>query len=388
MPKKLVRKKIPAVERLKLWVRSGGRCAICNRYLLEGKLSARELTFGEMAHVVGQARTKGSPRGLDALPMTERDKADNLMLVCADEHDEIDNRAVVDLFPVETLQKLKRDHENRILHVTGLGPSRRTTILRMLGYINGTPVELERDVAATTVVRSAQRFPLFDMAFDRHSIEVDLRGLPDEATGNAVYYEAAKRIIDRVVEDKLAVGIAQEEVDHLSVFGFARLPLLVYLGAKLDDNIKTDVYQRHRTPEGWTWPTTSRPTKFKIIEPTPKAPEAEAVLVMNISGAVQTSRIPSGVSALPRFVVEVDGADPSSDVIGSVEALVLFETTCRQLFASVEKRHPHVRRLHLFGALPVSAAVVLGRVLNPDVHPKLMTYHLADANYSPALEIG
>ena len=48
------RRSIPATERLKLWVRSGGRCVICNRYLLEGSLSYRELTFGELAHIVGQ----------------------------------------------------------------------------------------------------------------------------------------------------------------------------------------------------------------------------------------------------------------------------------------------------------------------------------------------
>jgi hypothetical protein len=47
------RKALDPVERLKVWVRAGGRCIICNRYLLEGQLSAREVTFGELAHIVG-----------------------------------------------------------------------------------------------------------------------------------------------------------------------------------------------------------------------------------------------------------------------------------------------------------------------------------------------
>jgi hypothetical protein len=41
-------------------------------------------------------------------------------------------------------------------------------------------------------------------------------------------------------------------VHHLSVFAFARLPLLVYLGSCLDDTIATDIYQRHRLNEAWT----------------------------------------------------------------------------------------------------------------------------------------
>jgi hypothetical protein len=84
------RTKISEGERLKVWVRSGGRCAICNRYLLEGDLGASELTFGEMAHIVGQQASERSPRGLEDLDSSERDNADNIVLLCDDEHDEID----------------------------------------------------------------------------------------------------------------------------------------------------------------------------------------------------------------------------------------------------------------------------------------------------------
>ena len=108
---------------------------------------------------------------------------------------------------------------------------------------------------------------------------------------------------------------------------------------------------------------------------------------MNISGTVQTSRIPSQVSKCSMFVVDVAGAEASSDVLNSPETLASFETTCRQLLATIEARHSHIRRLHVFGALPVAAAVMLGRVHNPDVHPNLMTYHLSEAGYLAAIEI-
>ena len=78
----MARKKIPEKEKLKLWVRAGGRSQLCNRYLLDGQMAYRELTFGQTAHMIGQQATAGSPRGLDDdLNKEERDQADNLMLV-------------------------------------------------------------------------------------------------------------------------------------------------------------------------------------------------------------------------------------------------------------------------------------------------------------------
>ena len=120
--KKSGRRSIPESERIKLWVRSGGRCVICNRFLLEGDLSYRALTFGELAHIVGQQAAPGSPRGVDEdLDHADRDTADNLVLVCDDEHDELDKPGSRDLFSVEFIRDLKRRHEERIHHVTGFG---------------------------------------------------------------------------------------------------------------------------------------------------------------------------------------------------------------------------------------------------------------------------
>jgi len=59
-------------------MQTGGRCALCKKYLLEGDLTALPLFLGEMAHMVGQQNTAASPRGKAALPAADRDLADNL----------------------------------------------------------------------------------------------------------------------------------------------------------------------------------------------------------------------------------------------------------------------------------------------------------------------
>jgi hypothetical protein len=81
---------VPVEEKLKLWVRSGGRCAICNRYLLEDEFTAHAVNLAELAHNVGHKPTAGSPRGEDGLAVALRNLADNLLLLCGDHHSVVD----------------------------------------------------------------------------------------------------------------------------------------------------------------------------------------------------------------------------------------------------------------------------------------------------------
>jgi hypothetical protein len=204
---------------------------------MEGRLTRREFMLGDLAHIVGQHQTSGSPRGLADLPADERDKADNLMLICKGDHAEIDRAGSLDVITVEKLRKLKRDHENRIRYLTGLAPDRSTVVLRMVGRVRGNAVELTRDSATTAILRSSDRFPDYRLCLDRHGIEIDLRQLPGEPAAGHRYYTAAKAAIDEVIDHKVVEGVARENIAHLSVFAFARIPLLVYLGSRLDDTI-------------------------------------------------------------------------------------------------------------------------------------------------------
>ncbi|HUP70867.1 MAG TPA: hypothetical protein VM142_13785, partial [Acidimicrobiales bacterium] len=109
---------------------------ICNKYMLEGGVTHREIFLGELAHIVGQKDSEKSPRGKAAnLSQYERDSADNLILVCADEHDEIDNRNVLDAATLAWLHRMKREHEARVKLATSFGPDRRSTVLRMIGNL-------------------------------------------------------------------------------------------------------------------------------------------------------------------------------------------------------------------------------------------------------------
>jgi hypothetical protein len=363
---------------------------VCGRYLLEGQLSARELTFGQAAHIIGKQATGRSPRGLDGdLGDDERNDADNLILMCDDEHSEIDKIGSRDAFTVPFLRELKRKHEDRVRLATSFGEYQRTTPIRMLGTLRGKPVDVGREAVGTAVMANAGRMPRFDLS-TRNAIEIDLRNIAGEEVPTAQYYDSACAAIDRIVDHKVAEAISNEDIVHLSVFAFARLPLLVYLGAKLDDTVPVDIYQKHRATEDWRWPGNDDGSpSFTVTLPQLEPDCDEAVLIVNLSGTIHDSELPAPMSRLARYAITVDGL-PQPDIIQSPTALAAFSTAGRSLLAHLETHgHKHVRLLHLFAAMPLSAAAAFGRIFADEVHPALQLYdRTQDGVYIPAIQVG
>jgi len=378
---------LPELERRKVWVRAGGRCTLCKRYLLEGDLTWQEVPLGEGAHIVGQKRSARSPRGLDPLPENARDTADNVMLACDTCHKEIDHKRAAGVMTVEELRRRKRDHENLIRHLTGLLPDQRTVVLRMLGNVRGKTIELHQDTAAMTVIRSGERFPAFPLCYDRQGVEIDLRTLPGEAAGSTAYYSAARALIDEVFSHKLAEGVVRDHISHLSVFAFARLPLLVYLGARLDDTVQADIYQRHRAHETWQWTEDGPAVDFQVERSGFATEIGEGVLILNLSGTIQPDELPTAVTGLPVWRIAPIGITPHPDILTKRADLDAFEVLVRSLFAELEATAKSTKVLHVFAALPIAAAVMLGRARDPQVHPRLHIYDRTETGYEPVLEV-
>lgn len=377
------------VDRRLLWVRAGGRCTLCKTYLLEGNLSAKEVPLGEGAHIVGREKSEKSARGLHELPVNERDTADNLMLACPSCHNEIDKQLVAGLLDVDFLLAKKREHEADIKQRTGLAKDRRTAIVRMAGEIRGRRVmEMPRDAAAEAVIQSSGRFPHFAESYDRQGVEIDLRDLPGEEPLTDNYYETSRAKIDRAVDNQIRPAIQEGSITHLSVFAFARLPLLVYLGAKLDDSFPLDVYQRHRSSGSWSWPTDVLTASFTVTPSVDGNQDAaEGVLITNLSGTTPLTDLPPDLDGLPNWAIDIDG-DTAEDVFRSPADLAAFVETIRAFFTGLESTHKGIKRLHLFGAMPISSALAFGICLKSDsLRPVVALYDRTPTGYRYALEV-
>jgi hypothetical protein len=96
-----------------LWGRSGNMCAFpdCKKILVvDETLTDDPSVIGEEAHIVAQK--KDGPRGLSELTPEQRDKYDNLILLCSIHHKIVDDQE--HKYTVDQLKEFKANHETWI----------------------------------------------------------------------------------------------------------------------------------------------------------------------------------------------------------------------------------------------------------------------------------
>ncbi|MDH5615181.1 MAG: SAVED domain-containing protein [Acidimicrobiia bacterium] len=371
-----------------LLVRSGGRCTMCYRDLLHSETTWRDVYLGERAHIIGRTPSKGSPRGDHDLDVRLRDDPENLLLLCAACHDDLDHRDNLDVHTVQRLRGIKAAHENRIRQILSIPPGNETTILRLHGTIGESNVIMDRSVAAAAVLEQG-RVARFDLSHEGIGVEVDLRRVPNPDPADPAYYQSSRTAIDRIIGRQLAPAVEDGTLRHLSVFAIARWPLLVYLGARIGDKLDSDIYQRHRATESWAWPRQGPDTQFdwQLVHDG-NTNDGDAVLVLALSAAVHHEEVPASLSGVPSYrIAPAEGATPHYDVIGTRESLKSAERAFREVLADIEHHRKATRRLHVVGAAPLSACVALGRAVTTGVHPTLMLYDRGSNSYQLAMEI-
>ncbi len=367
---------------------------MCGDYLLDGDIGSTETTIGEAAHIKGKRRGRGkskrasrSARHEFLLPGENPDDPDNVMLLCRPHHTQTDAEVNAGTIDVETLRGIKRLHERRTFRATAMAVADRTVVIRVIGDLYGDTIQCSRLEATGACMRAGQRIPDFALALDHATIECDLRGLAGEEAGAPDYFAAACRAIDELVDGKLRDGLVNDHIGHLSIFAFARLPLLVYLGSRLGDAVSTDVYQRSRVTESWDWLESDHEAGFTVSAPEPSE-EAEAVVLLNVSGTIQRDELPRSLQAMPAYEIRADdNTVADANVIRSQADLKRFELAFYELLGHIEERHKTVQTLHLVAAAPLTAAISVGRTINPQVFDSIAVYHRNGDDYEVALRL-
>lgn len=372
------------VRRL-IWVRAGGRCIVCNAYLVSNHLDdgAAVRQIGEVAHIAGKSAL--GPRGVSKTPLANRDAPENLILLCPNHHTEADTGRLTDpQYTEEFLRSRKKSKEAWIEFVTGLSPQQTTTVLRLSGDVRGSTCLIEQREAAEATMRWALRTPSYLRDPRGVGLTIDLTNVPQPGTD--VYWETCSRAIDAEVE-RLRESARMGDTTHVSVFAFALIPVLVALGYALDDTIDTDVYSRHRGSDSWHWDPHADAVEFAWSIPD-TAGAVEAAVIVNASGTIQPIELPQDAHDLPCIVVEPTGSHtPSPTTCASRRTLDSFTEAFRGLLAELE-RHKHIRHLHLFLAAPIAIAVNIGRIWPRDnAAPSLTVYHRTNNSYQRAITL-
>jgi len=369
---------------LELWVRAGGRCEFhgCPDYLLQDKLTTNSAKLADIAHIV--ARSKKGPRGDDPLPLSARNEIDNLFLACTKHHRMIDNKKLVRKCPKSLLIEYKRSHEERIKYVTGLGDEHETVVVRLISKIRGRTVSISNEEIRKAVLTSAGRYPRY--LGGEHHIEIDLTSLPETDQG---FWEVGKARIKDIVNRRLVPAIENKEARHLSVFAFARIPFIAYLGRVIGDTIPVDVYQKQKAgDEGWAWLSSGEANKFRSLKEREGKNQSKVAIILSISGRIPIEQLAHDITdSFWIYSVMPDGIEPSRNVVRTKASFDEFKGTYERLLRKIEADHPQADLVHVFTAVPIPVALVIGRFVLPDVSPSLLVYDKGHQKFEPAITL-
>lgn len=184
------------------------------------------------------------------------------MLLCHDCHKIIDDPDHIDFFPPEKLREIKESFERRVEMVTESGGLTRTAALRLGSPIRGSlALASQREVAETLLAVNY-------LGLDETQRSGDFTCRIHGAVGGRGFWHAAQQAI----EDTLALvhqAIDTGDVEHISVFAIAPVPLLVYLSWHLDNKTPTRVFQKHRDQfVGWSWTDQGEPSSSRSVSRT------------------------------------------------------------------------------------------------------------------------
>ncbi|HWZ63652.1 MAG TPA: SAVED domain-containing protein [Steroidobacteraceae bacterium] len=350
----------PAITRLFLYVQAGGRCEFdnCNEYLLEHAPTGSPGNFAEQAHI--WAFREGGPRGRGNGRPKNLHGLRNLMLLCKACHHRVDTEPQV--FTVEVLRKFKKDHEDRIHGLTGLSKDRDTVPLVLKGLIAGRVMDISDDDMQRAVAPNYLRL--------REKIEIDLTHHRDSADPS--YWTSAKTTIDEGLQQLSRIKPRGNRSSHVSIFALAAIPVLAYLGSKLSDKVRVDLYQRHRNPESWNWHEGQGNARFALGKISQG--HGPTGLAINVSGTIPMEAIKATADESTLYELRVSGQEPTPLVLNTREDLTRFVTAYVRALETIRAAHPGLELLHVFPAVPAPVAISLGRHILPKVGPRLLIY--------------
>lgn len=343
----------------RLWAKSGGLCEYrgCNEDLTGDGLTQAEFNAGYHAHVIGDR--PGGPRGSEEDSARLANDLSNVMLLC-DKHHRLIDRAQVKEHSVERLREMKREHEERIAFAVSIAPEMRTEILRYAANVGDQSPVLTYEEAKRAIFPNRYPSP---------------RGIAMQMLGNTNldsdpdFYKNEERHLVRSFDRDIYPRASEGSLQHLSVFAVAPQPLLIRIGMLLCDIHDSEVFQLHREPRGWSWPSESAPLDFRLEK---VSHGEQAALIISLSATITPDRVSALLADASIWILSVE--KPQNDLIKSREHLHSFRATVRHAFDRIKAEEGHGKTLHIYPAMPVSTAVEVGRVYMPKADMPLRIY--------------
>lgn len=367
-----------------VWVAAGGRCTFCKEFLAEDETTGQAVFTGQLAHIIGATNDDRSPRHKSSKSTKQRALADNLLLLCGGQHKVIDTFENWTTYSEERLLAFKEQHERDIRELTGLLRKPKSTVIRVAGDVRGQAADFSKQAVIRALLEE-QRFPDFSLHDEGRNCEVDLRLHDGEEDNDGTYWNSTTLTLKKRLAP-LNNHLRTKEIDHISVFALARIPVLVQLGALLDDVTNVTVHNRLRgSGGGWGWYEGGRTDKLKFSV-TSVPGDGDPVVTISLSGPVDIDALPAELKSKPRYDLKAEGVNLRPTILRSAEDLDAFTDSWRELLATLETNHRN-QPISLALAVPTAAAVEIGRAHMKAAHAPLRVFDRIGNTYVLAAEV-
>lgn len=368
---------IPDKVKYLLWTLSAGRCQYrgCNKPLHHDILTKRRFNSAYIAHIV--ADVPGGPRGDKKRSPLLADKLENLMLLCDTHHRLIDKFDEAG-HQEDVLLKMKSEHENRIATVTAIAPNMQSHIITYRANVGIHTPPVNYEIVSEHLLPA--HYPASSSAIDLGLINSPFRDK------NSSFWSAELENLETQFIEQLRPKLRKGDIQHISIFAFAPMPLLIKLGTLINDIHHAEIHQLVRSPKTWKLDDDSTETKYIVIESATSHPIV--ALNISLSASVVNERITSVLGEdCTIYTLTID--EPFNDFLKSKKQLQDFSIVLRKLFNSIKSKYDSKTPLHVFPAMPIALAIELGRVWMPKADMPLYIYdeNTANSGFFKAIEI-
>lgn len=344
------------IER-ELWARTAGRCQFngCNRILYKSPVTQERVNISEKAHIYSFSQV--GPRGWGPFLKNPQGLNDvcNLMLMCHDCHKTIDQDKDGSKYSGSLLRQWKKEHEHRILTVTGIAAYRGSHVVFYGSNIGEQRSPLQQEDALTAMF--PEHFPVSENA-------TCLSMSCSHEDNTTEFWKTESDHLKRVFDQQFLHLIEHDKTKHFSLFALAPIPLLIQLGTLFTDKISVDTYQPIREPKGWHWQ--EFPEGFEFFIKKPEKYDGAPVLVISLSDIINHDRIRAVMGEqVTVWELTVPEEHIGNDNIRNRAQLSMMRNVIRKLMVQIKDAHGADTPLSVFPAMAVSCSIEMGRARMP-----------------------
>lgn len=365
------RARIPIDVRRDLWVAAAGRCEFrgCCKPVGRDFLTKETAFTGEHAHII--ADSPGGARGLEGESERLAKDISNLMLACYDCHGRIDRHGKNNRFTTPQLQAMKREHEARIECIYSATGVVESVPLVMAFPIGPHPANIDVEQIHFAMLENSG-YKVFPQGKYIHINRSNF----DFQDNDPDFWPLAEKVLSgyytRHIEPVLVEGNGNA---HLSIAGFAPIPMLMKLGALLGD--KTRAVVMDLPGEDWLWDKSDSCPEPTFTYTVPEKLPREVSVVLSISGKV--------AHPPDREVVEFRAVAPDRGIIRKDAHVQQFRRSFNAFLQRITDAGARV--VHIYPATPLSASVEIGRMLLPKTFEEIHVWEWQAPNWKPTLRL-